>query len=166
MFLNDLKAEFSHAYVRAVAHAAGFFVQEANRAMDGDGVDLMLIHRGVAGVVSSPRLDLQLKATAAPIKADPFPFDLDVKNYNELCGTSWQIPRILVVVVVPAKTQHWVKATEQQLVLRRSGYWISLRGNSPTTNDTTCRVHLSRTNCFHVPNLIAIMSGIRNGVMP
>lgn len=26
--LNDLKAEFGVAYVRAVAHAAGFFVQE------------------------------------------------------------------------------------------------------------------------------------------
>jgi hypothetical protein len=36
--LNDLKEAFSHAYVRAVAHAAGYFVQEASRHLDADGV--------------------------------------------------------------------------------------------------------------------------------
>ncbi|MFH0902505.1 MAG: hypothetical protein V2A73_17895 [Pseudomonadota bacterium] len=56
MTLNDLKAEFSHAYVRAVAHAAGFFVQEANRTFDGDGVDLTLLARSPEGTVRSPRL--------------------------------------------------------------------------------------------------------------
>ncbi len=57
MSSNDLKAELSHAYVRAVAHAAGYFVQEGNRAFDSDGVDLTVLERGNRGVVRSPRLD-------------------------------------------------------------------------------------------------------------
>jgi Domain of unknown function (DUF4365) len=78
--LNDLKAEFSHAYMRAVAHAAGYFLQEANRVFDGEGVDLTLLARASGGIVRSPRLDLQLKATAAAVTEAPFPFDLEVKN--------------------------------------------------------------------------------------
>lgn len=50
MSLNDLKAEFSQAYVRAVAHAAGYFVNEPGRMMDGDGVELTVFSRGPGNV--------------------------------------------------------------------------------------------------------------------
>lgn len=166
MTLNDLKSEFSHAYVRAVAHAAGYFVQEANRTFDGDGVDLTLLSRSPAGTVRSPRLDLQLKATAAPITEDPFPYDLDVKNYDELRSEQLQVPRILVLVSVPDTTASWVTATEDELILRRCGYWKSLRGERSTVNTATIRIHIDRSACFHVDQVKAIMSRIRDGGVP
>lgn len=166
MTLNDLKSEFSHAYVRAVAHAAGYFVQEANRTFDGDGVDLTLLSRSPAGTVRSPRLDLQLKATAVPISEDPFPYDLDVKNYDELRSDQLQVPRILVVVSVPDSTASWVAATEDELILRRCGYWKSLRGASATTNSAKVRIRIDRVACFHVDQVNAIMSRIRDGGLP
>lgn len=166
MSLNDLKSEFSHAYVRAVAHAAGYFVQEANRVFDGDGVDLTLMGRGNGGVVRSPRLDVQLKSTAQPVAQDPFPFDLDVKNYDELRSQVLQVPRILVVVVVPADRAFWISTTEQDLTVRHCGYWLSLRGLPESNNTATVRVHIPRSSCLHVADLQAIMARVQAGGLP
>jgi len=40
------------------------------------------------------------------------------------------VPRILVVVTVPAVAQEWLSQSEEEMVLRHCGYWISLRGGS------------------------------------
>ncbi|MBK8097893.1 MAG: DUF4365 domain-containing protein [Planctomycetes bacterium] len=121
MTSNDLKSEFSHAYVRAVAHAAGYFVQESNRMMDADGVDAVLFARSPSGSTRGPRLELQLKATTQPITQDPFPFDLGIKNYDELRDDTAIPPRILVVVALPAERANWASATAAELVLRHCG---------------------------------------------
>lgn len=164
--LNDLKAEFSGAYVRAVAHAAGYFVQGADRIFDGDGVDLTVMSKGNGGVVRSPRLDLQLKATSTPVTEDPFPYDLDVKNYNELCDDSWQVARILVVVIMPPDIAQWTEATETELLLRHCGYWSSLRGQPSSQNAASVRIRISRSACFHVTPLTQMMDRIRQGGTP
>ncbi|MEY4577307.1 MAG: hypothetical protein RL701_2010 [Pseudomonadota bacterium] len=170
MSLNDLKADFGQAYVRAISHAAGFFVQEANRAMDADGVDLTLFARGAGGTVRSPRLELQLKTTASIASlsagAEDLPFDLEIKNYDELRSEDVQVPRILVVVSVPQDIADWVKSSEQELTLQHCGYWTTLRGAAPVTNATTKRVHLKRSNCFHVAQVQSLMQRLRAGELP
>lgn len=164
--LNDLQAAFSHAYIRAVAHAAGYFVSDANRERDGDGVDLTIFERGAGGMIRSPHLDIQAKSTATPVLEDVFPYDLVVKNYNELCASNYQIPRILVVVSVPKDASDWVHATQQELVLRHCGYWISLRGEKESANSATVRVRMSRSQPFHVAELQSLMQRIRAGGHP
>lgn len=165
---NNLKEAFSHAYVRAIAHAAGYFVHEANRSEDDDGVDLTILSRGAGGTVRSPRLDLQVKGTAKlgseDSLQDPFPFDLPTKNYDELRSSAeFQVPRILVVVIMPDDVAQWVSATEQDLVMRHCGYWKSLRGEPASDNDTMQRVKLSRSARFHVDQVKEIMDRIREG---
>jgi len=164
--MNDLKSEFSYAYVRAVAHAAGYFVQESNRTFDADGVDLTVLARTANGNVRSPRLDIQLKATAKAVTEDPFPFDLEIKNYDELRSTELQVPRVLVVVVVPDEVTHWVTANETELVMRHCGYWLSLRGKPSTANEATIRVRISRAACFHVDPVRAMMERIKLRGLP
>jgi hypothetical protein len=164
--LNDLKEGFSHAYARAVAHAAGYFVQEANRPFDGDGIDISIMHRGPGGAVRSPRLELQLKATEHAVTTDPFSYSLDVKNYDELRSEELQVPRILVVVVVPKDVSNWLSANEEELVLRHCGYWLSLRGSPASDNEATVTVKIPRSNCFHVAQLQALMGRIRDGGLP
>jgi hypothetical protein len=164
--LNDLKAEIGHAYLRAVAHTAGYFVQEANRTMDADGVDFTIFAPSAGRVVRSPRLDVQLKVTAEPVVEDPFPFDLPVKNHEELRSAELQVPRVLVVVVVPPDAKDWVSASEEQLVLRRCGYWLSLRGAAGTENTATVRVRIPRAACFHVDDVRNIMRRIEEGGDP
>jgi hypothetical protein len=163
---NDLKADFGQAYVRAIAHAAGYFVQEANRAVDNDGVDLTLLLRDPTGSVRSPRLDVQLKTTACAGTADPIPVDLPNKNYEELIDTRLQVPRILVVVAVPTDSATWVDATDDRLLVRHCGYWHSLRGQPQTTNATTTRVSIARSNRFDVAAVKAIMDQVKQGGTP
>ncbi|NJK32146.1 MAG: DUF4365 domain-containing protein [Deltaproteobacteria bacterium] len=169
MSRNNLQSEFGNAYVRAVAHAAGFFVQESGRMLDHDGVDLTIFRRTdgrTGGVVTSPRLDLQVKSTMGPVTNATFPFDLEVKNYNELRDVTHQVPRILVLVVVPPSQSEWLSATEEQLLLRYCAYWKSLREAQETANAKTQRIWIDRSNCFHVAQLQTIMVGIGRGELP
>lgn len=164
MLINDLKAEFSLAYVRAVAHAAGYFIQESNRTFDSDGIDLTLLCRSAHGIVRSPRLDIQVKATSDDLmKRKFFPYDLDIKNYNELRDTHLQVPRILVVVLVPKDIKLWVHTSDKGLLLRKCGYWKSLRGESQTDNKTSIRINMDCSACFHVKQVASIMDRIQAG---
>ncbi|HEX4420734.1 MAG TPA: DUF4365 domain-containing protein, partial [Kofleriaceae bacterium] len=109
----DLQAQFSVAYVEAVAAAAGFFVQIADRGMDKDGVDATVMRRGPMGVTQSPRLDLQIKSQGCgELTEDPFPHVLKIKGYDDLRATSYQVPRILVIVLVPQAISEWVVHSE------------------------------------------------------
>ena len=166
MTLNDLKADFSQAYVRAVAHAAGYFVSEANRSRDATGVDVEIFARGPLGTHALPRLEVQLKATATPLEGDPFPYDLDVKNYDELRFDQHQLPRILVVVALPPTREAWTTSTQEQLVLRRCGYWTSLVGQPARNNTSTVRVFLARRPCFDVATLQSMMARVSAGALP
>lgn len=68
MELGQKKQEFSKAYVKAIAAAAGYATQELS--VDDDSVDLGLAARGGGGTIKSPRLDLQLKCTARHLVGD------------------------------------------------------------------------------------------------
>ena len=133
----DLQAQFSIAYVQAVASVAGFFVQHADRGFDKDGIDVTVLRRGALGLITSTRLDLQIKSYSGEAQGDPWPYDLDVKAYSELIAATYQVPRLLVVVRVPADVGDWISHGEEQLVLRRCGYWLSLRGAAPAVTEVT-----------------------------
>ena len=140
--------QFSRAYVQAVAAAAG--VSVAKPEVDDDSIDLTLQRRTVGTIRRSPRLDLQLKATYADcLSHDQLSYDLKVKNYDDLRDTALAVPRILVVVLLPANVEKWVDHSEDQLALFRCGYWLSLRGMEQTDNATKRRVHLDRRSVFN-----------------
>ncbi len=95
----------------------------------------------------SPELSVQLKSSARDVRCEqsPFPFDLPIKNYEDLTKRCL-VPRILIVFFMPADQDEWLTHTEDELVLRRCAYWLSLRGGPATTNETEKRVHLPREN--------------------
>lgn len=144
--------ELSLTYVRAVASRGGFAVEEVRR--DRDGIDLHIHARGRigSGAVHSPVLGVQLKSTALDPSAEHerIAFDLKVKNYNDLTSPTL-IPRVLVVFLLPEDPTMWLTCTEDALVLRRSAYWLSLWKLPPTTNESTARVHLPRSQVFDTP---------------
>lgn len=49
-------------------------------------------------------------------------YALPVKNYDDLRADT-QIPRLLKVVVLPEADTDWIVHTEEELRLRRCGYW-------------------------------------------
>jgi hypothetical protein len=135
MDLNDQKELFSKAYVRAVAARSGYTAHEPE--LDRDSVDLEIAAIAGSGTYRSPKLDLQLKCTSRDIvDATHVKFPLKIKNYDDLRLPNYQVPRILVVVVVPGRIHDWLAQSEDELVLRHCGYWVSLRGREESSTPT------------------------------
>ena len=165
MDLNAQKEQFSVAYVRAVAAVAGYNTGRLD--VDDDSVDLTLAERGGRGTIRSPRLDLQLKCTEqAVLRPDRLAFELGLKNYDDLRPTDLATPRILVVVLVPADVDEWLDHSEQQLALRRCGYWVSLRGRSETPNAASVTIDIPRHQVFTPQAVTNLMATVGNGGAP
>ncbi|MFO7775162.1 MAG: DUF4365 domain-containing protein [Candidatus Hydrogenedentota bacterium] len=161
MDLNQQKQQFSFAYVRAVTAAAGCAVSEPS--VDDDSVDLQIAgRRGMR-----PRLEAQLKCTADTVlTSDAFSYALPIKNYDDLRAPEFMVPRILVVVRVPENVDEWTEVTDERLLMRRCGYWKSLRDMPDRDNQATVSVRLCRDNRFTVETLAAMMERINQGGVP
>ena len=72
-------------------------------------------------------------------------------------------PLLLVVVLVPPNVEDWLQQTETELCLKRCAYWVSLRGQPQSTNQTTVTVNLPRQNIFSVEALKTLMQRIASG---
>jgi len=158
MELNLCKEQFSFAYVRAVAAAAGFSMVRPE--VDEESIDLTICSQDQTGRYRSPKLDVQLKSTTEDIlHKDVIKYPLKRKNYNDLIRES-MVPRILVVVHLPKDMKEWVDQSEDGLLLRRCGYWISLRGRPQTDNEHSVTVEIPRRQVFSVESLSEIMKTI------
>lgn len=159
---NHRQEVMSRSYVQVVAGLCGLgFV-----ARDFDyGLDLTLfdiVRRGRRRVESGFKLDVQAKSTTlADLTDTVIPYDLDVKNYEDLRDPSAGCPRILVVLVLPADEGEWLEQTAEHLLLRRSAYWLSLRGFEPSLNRKSVRVMMPRANLFSVEALAGLMAKVR-----
>ncbi len=153
MDISQRKEQFSIAYVRAVASAAGFSISTPE--VDDDSVDMTLIGRSFT---SRPKIDLQLKCTSEDVLRErEVVYPLKRKNYDELRLTGVYVPRLLVVVHVPESDEEWLRHTEDELALRRCAYWVTLRGLPETTNTSKVTVRLPRVNVFDVAGLRGLM---------
>ncbi len=164
MELSNQKEQFSAAYVRAIASVAGYAVSRPE--VDVDSVDLTLSAHGLQGETRSPKLDIQLKCTARKGSGAILRFPLKRKNYDDLRGEGFLVPRILVVVTVPAKPQEWLVQSEEQLALRHCGYRLSLREAPETRNEASVTVEIPRGSILSVEALARIMKGIAQGETP
>lgn len=164
MTLNEQKEQFSYAYVRAVAAVARVTVTKPE--IDDDSVDLMLKLKSLGGPVRSPQIDAQVKCTGnANVAVDHVAFPLKLKNYHELRGTDFLVPRLLIVVTVSDALADWLNHTEHELALRRCGYWMSLRGFPDVPNQDTVTVRIPRTQHFTVTALGDMMARVANRQM-
>ncbi len=155
---TDVEEELSRAYVQAVAARAGYTT--ADYSQDRDGIDILIR----AGGKMRPALDIQLKATIN--LGNPsngfFHYRLRSENYNLLCVPS-QTPRLLVVLGLPRDRAKWLTITADELILRRSAYWLNLRGHDETENKSSITVHIPEQNLFDVDNLRELMEQSRKG---
>src|SRR5262249_27562715 len=150
------KEQFSRAYVRAVAAAAGvnIYVPE----VDDDSVDIGFSARVVQDQVLRPRIEAQLKCSAE-VKEDTafFRFLLKVKNYNDLRGDE-VIPRILILMTVPVQIGDWLHQTAEQMLLRKCAHWVNLQGLPETANTATVTVSVPRAQIFNVAALRTLLN--------
>ena len=157
MDLNKREEQFSIAYVHAIASAAGFGVTVPS--VDEDSVDLQIFGRIHDGLIHRPRIEVQMKCTADEIRREhEVVYALKTKNYNELKATNVLVPRLLVVVLVPESEDDWLRHSEEELAMRRCGYWISQLGRADTANSGTVSLAIPRDNVFDVVGLRGLMS--------
>lgn len=165
MTLNNQKEQFSIAYVRAVAAAAGFKISRDE--VDDDSVDISIGRSGGNGTIRSPKCDIQLKCTSQDvIKDEVIHFALPLKNYNDLRDTDLHVPKILVILLVPECVSEWLKQNEQALLMHHCAYWQTLRGKPAETNKSSVTVHIPRRHIFDVAALTSIMDRIGQGTNP
>ena len=114
MTSTDREEALSRAYVAAVTAGAGYVT--ALMDFDRDGVDVEIR----AGGSMRPSLDIQLKATInlGELISGVFRFPLKRRNYD-LLREETMIPRILVVLDLPANEMDWLNVHPDQLIMRR-----------------------------------------------
>jgi hypothetical protein len=160
MQLTDQQEEFSYAYIHAVATVADYGVIRSPRVVDNAGIDLTISALGDRNLPREPSLHVQVKCTYQDIRGENhLVYSLDAKTHHRLCREV-SIPRLLVVVFVPDTPTHWLTHSEDELILRHCGYWLSLRGETPTSNQTGQTVYIPRIQRFDPVGLHGIMQRI------
>ncbi len=171
MFLDERRirhrttwqAEFSLAYVHAIASAAGVACHVMR--VDIDGIDVLLVGDSSEGAVRFPKLDVQIKSwTGAVQDGDYLRYPLKVENYDVLRLPNDRVytPAILVLVVMPPSQADWFCMTRTEATLRHCAYWKSLAGMPPTTNSSTVTISVPVDDPFSVEALEKLMERIAN----
>lgn len=154
----DRQEALSRAYLQAVAAGAGYVV--ATMDFDRDGIDAQI----QAGGLMRPALGVQLKATinlGEPVEGS-FKYPLNRRNYDLLIIET-QVPRILVILDLPRSSTDWLKITSSELSIRRSAFWVWLKGFSPSTNETSVTIPIPESNKLDVSSLQELMDKSRTG---
>ena len=161
---TDHKDLFAQAYVRAVAAVAGYI--PGGPELDRESCDIQLSSAG-AFTGLPPRLEIQIKGTKEEPEAGELVYDLKQKNYDDLRYQPLMVPRLLVVVTVPGDDpQNWMTQSDEQLVMRRCGFWLSLRGRPTSGNDKQTRIRIPINQRFDVVALQLLMNNISNQIIP
>jgi hypothetical protein len=156
---NDIESELSYAYLHAVAARAGASCESTGRAADGNGIDAIVTGWGPfpnGGYLQEVDLKIQLKATTEiPVVQNGYlSYRLNgIGRYNDLRGEALATHRLLVVLFLPKNPEEWLRVSPEELILKKSAYWASLRGAPPSANETAQTVYLPESQLFTPENL-------------
>jgi hypothetical protein len=113
------------------------------------------------------KLDVQAKSTTLALaEKATIRYDLEVRNYESLRFRTAGSPRILVVLVLPEEENDWLVQMENELILCRCAYWMSLRGFRARRNRRKVRLAIPRSQVFSVAALRSILERMKAGGKP
>ncbi len=155
---NQIEAELSLAYVQAVAAAETFAVDVPH--IDSDSVDAIISGKGKIDSTSlrhSPRIEVQLKASinAQPNSNGDIPFDLTIKNYDDLRADT-VLPRLLILLALPQQQADWLIHQPDKLILQKCCYYLNLKGQPASSNGGHQRVYVPTANIL-TPTALKIL---------
>lgn len=157
MTLNEQKRAFSEAWLRAVAAAAGFGIQNGT-VPDDQSVDITITST-LNGIAKNPRLDVQLKCTKDDVLVDDVvKFALPQKNYDDLRDENAAVPKILVILQVPERVDLWLLHHSEKVEMYRCAWWCSLRGKPDSGNHSNTTIELPDAQRLTVESLRGIMN--------
>jgi hypothetical protein len=71
--------------------------------------------------------------------------------------------RLLIVVFLPTDETAWLAHSEEELRMRRCGYWVSLAGEPERPNRRTVSVRIPRSQVFDTTQLRELMDRANRG---
>ena len=149
MTRNHRQEALSRAYIHAVAARCGMTVAMSNPdyRIDMTLNEIILVNGRLAE--SGFKLDIQARSTTlAGISENEVRYDLDIPSYDVLRWPMSPIPRFLVLLVLPKDETAWSSQSEEELILRRCAYWLSLEGLPSVQNRRSIRLSIPRQNVF------------------
>ena len=162
--LNEMKQQFSLAFVHMVVSAAGCSIK--HHSTDYDGVDITIASSTKYERYYGPQMELQVKCTAQAdlLVTDTMKWKLDADPFRLLIEPNSYLPRFLGVLLVPVDPSNWLDQDEERLLASSCMYWE--RANELGTlkkGQQSKVVHLPRKKIFNVAQLQGIMKTIGNG---
>ena len=155
---TDIQDQLSVVYLSALATAAGYTFAVEN--LDRTGTD-MIVRGGRTGF---PQIDWQIKATKNLAKATDgkIAFPLKRRNYDLLIEKSGH-PRLLMIYDMPSDKSEWLDCAPEKLTMKHRAYWMSLKGEQETQNETSVTVYIPDTQLLSVSALEGLMIKARAG---
>lgn len=164
MPLDHIKERLSNAYVSAVAAGAGAtftpkapeygtdaFIQPVKRLPNGRYTETGFLFM------------CQLKATTTSELTDSYVvYDMEVDAYNKLARWEGNSPCILVPFRLPENCDEWLTLDEEHLLLRTCCYWTRIP-DSPSTNRSSQRIRIPRTQIFTPEAVIELLEKVKRG---
>ena len=89
-----------------------------------------------------------------------------VPQYDDLRAETVALPRILVVLFLPAASSEWISHTDEALSLHKCAYWVSLRGAEASANEDGQTVYLPENQRFDVDGLKALFAQLSQKNVP
>lgn len=165
---QHIKEGISAAYVKSIAHDAGFNIAHDafDYGMDGTfcGVKIRNGTDGIRIVSDGCKLDFQLKASInVDIDNDIVKYNLEVKNYNDLIDPDISTPRILIVYKLPRNKEEWIQVNENGTIFRDCAWWHYLSGNEETKNKEKILIKIPRSQIFNQDSLRDLMRKVKRG---
>lgn len=165
---NDIKSELSYAYLHAVSAHAGFACSSTGRHLDGAGVDAQVdVKRRLHphSLLTCFSLHFQLKATSQKIAVVQgcCSYSLAVPHYDKLRDTSISTPRFMVLFELPEAAEQWLNVGSEQLIARKCGRWVSVRGAPSVENTSSIAVKIPLINVLTPDSLREIATRVSLG---
>ena len=167
---TDVEEQLSIAYLHAVCAHARMCKGDTTRLEDNAGIDAKVTAWFPPNGDDLEEVDLkiQLKATKVEPKEKNghYSYSLKKAHYDQLRKMRVVTQRILVVLFLPPNFDDWLSHSDQELLLRRSAYWVSLRGAAASTNDSSQTIYLPKSQPLKPQTLQELASKISRGQAP
>jgi Domain of unknown function (DUF4365) len=160
------QGQHGEGFIFAMASSAGLVVSRPS--LDIDGVDWLIGFPGQLGTVRSPKIEVQVKSWSTPEGDNrAWNFRLQLRHYNALAGSGFEIRRFLVLVIVPADVARYATCDHNAMRMSHAAYWISLadRPVQPASEREakTVVVRVPRSNLLTPETLKALVAGEGEG---
>ncbi|MFC9664265.1 DUF4365 domain-containing protein [Nocardia sp. NPDC127606] len=159
--MNAQQEQFSVAFVRMVAAAAGCSIKP--HETDYDGVDITIASSVEYQTMYCPQVEMQLKCTTQHNRLGAHHMSWTLKRgpFLKLVNPKRYTPAMLGVLLIPADPDQLLNLSEERLISESRMYWqFATELGTIAEGKARKTVHLPRTNLFDVEGLLKIMRTI------